>query len=268
LIDQSDCKNCHAIDRQINGPAYQAIAARYRSNRDFAVPSIYRKIIYGGVGNWGQSIMIPHPNIREEEAIQMALWILSLGDPPKPVSTMPLAGMLALAPETGAFVLRAGYRDQPSNGQPSLETQTTLVLRPNTLQAESCDARSEGVGNYKPEGQEQTVLQELKHNAWFVWHQADLVGVKSLTMRFAYGDKKAPQAGGSLEIRRGTRHGPILATVDFESKNAAEMVFETRTVPLLPQHPGIGLQDVFFVCKNPQNQGQSVIAVDWVRFDW
>lgn len=40
LIEQSDCKNCHAVDRQINGPAYQAIAARYRDNKTFAVPTI------------------------------------------------------------------------------------------------------------------------------------------------------------------------------------------------------------------------------------
>ena len=276
LVMQSDCKSCHAVDRTVNGPAFQAIAARYRSNKVFAVPSIYRKIIYGGAGNWGQSAMIPHPQIREEEAIQMSLWILSLGDPPKAVQTLPLQGDYVLKVESAGkmatqatFVLQASYRDRGAEGQPSLENGATLVLRPATLQAENCDARSESVGNYKPFGNDTTVLNELKHNAWFAFRQVDLTGVKSIALRVAYGDKTAPQAGGRLEIRVGTAHGALIGELTFESKNGIQMVFEDRNINLETNHPRPAenpLQDLFFIFRNEQNQGQGVIGVDWIRF--
>jgi cytochrome c len=278
LVEQSDCKNCHAVDRQVNGPAFQAIAERYRSNRGFAVPAIYRKIIYGGVGNWGQSAMIPHPQIREEEAIQMALWILSLGDPPKILRSMPLQGEYILTPqldgkiaEQGAFVWKATYRDRGAQGQPSLENTAALVLRPATLQAEHCDGRSEGVGNYKPFGNDTTVLIELKHNAWFVFRQVDLSRVTSLRLRVAYGDKTYPQAGGRLEIRAGTVHGALIGEAVFDSKNSARMVLEDLKINLSANDRSSiekPLQDLFFVFRNTQNQGQGVIAIDRVQFDF
>jgi cytochrome c len=258
----------------VNGPAFQAIAERYRSNRAFSVSSIYRKIIYGGTGNWGQTAMTPHPQIREEEAIQMCLWILSLGDPPKAVLRIPVFGDYALNPEKegkpaerGAFVLQAKYLDRGSQGQPKLESHAILVLRPATLQAENCDTRSDGVGNYKPFGNDTTLLQELKHNAYFAFRQVDLAGVNSLILRLGYGDKTHPYAGGKLEIRAGTVHGALIGEAVFESKNGERMVFEDRKIEL--KHPFSAespLQDLFFVFRNVQNQGQGVIAVDWVRF--
>lgn len=274
LIESSDCKSCHAVDRQVNGPAFQAIAQRYRGNRDFAVPSIYRKIIYGSSGNWGTGVMIPHPQIREEEAIQMALWILSLGDPPKAVQTIPLSGSYVLTAEKagvpapgGAYVLRATYRDRGANAQAALENSSTLILRPFTLQAEQCDARSEGVGNYKPFGNDTTVLQELKHQAWFAFRQLDFTGIQSVVLRVGYGDKSNPYTGGRLEIHLGSVHGPLIGNAEFVSKNGPKMLFEEKEIRLnLPPENAVeGLPDVYFVFKNEQNQGQGVVAVDWVR---
>lgn len=272
LVEQSDCKSCHAVDRLVNGPAFQAVAERYRSNIAFAVPSIYRKIIYGGAGNWGKSYMTPHPQIREEEAIQMSLWILSLGDPPKPVQTLPLAGAYALAPPNarspGAYVFKAGYRDRGAPGLSPLENGETLVLRPAVMQAEKCDARSDGVGNYKPFDNDTVVLNELKHDAWFVFRRVDLNGVRALTLRTGFGDKRQPSAGGRLEIHTDSPHGPLLGELVFEVKNGERMVFETRQIPIRGNPENERLRDLFFVFKNLQNQGRGVVVVDWVRFDF
>jgi cytochrome c len=276
LIERSDCKSCHALDRTINGPSYQAIAERYRGNKVFAVPAIYRKIIYGGSGNWGQGIMIPHPQIREEEAIQMALWILSLSDPPKaPAQGIAPEGVLSLhsgqwaASGTGALALRARYIDRGAGGLPALSGEDLLLLRPHLLEAEKCDTRSDGVGNYKPFDNDTVVLNELKHNAYFVFRKVDVAHLRSITLRTAYGDRRAPQAGGRMEIRMGSAHGPLLGSSEFVSKNADKMVFEWREIALnIPEAARNGdLQDLFFVFKNLQNQGQGVVAIDWLRFD-
>lgn len=275
LVEQSDCKSCHAVDRLVNGPSFQAIAERYRSNVAFAVPSIYRKIIYGGSGNWGQSYMTPHPQIREEEAIQMSLWILSLGDPPKPVQSLPLQGEYVLAEEkNGAYVFKANYRDRGARGMPVLENSETLVLRPATMQVEKCDSRSEGVGNYRPFDNDTIVLNELKHNAWFVFRQVDLTGIGSLTLRVGYGDKRYPYAGGRLEIRADSPHGKLVGEAKFEVKNSERMVFEERKITLLASERFTSSEmlatfhDLFFIFKNEENQGRGVVAVDWVRFDF
>jgi len=281
LVEQSDCKSCHAVDRQINGPAFQAIAERYRSNVAFAVPSIYRKIIYGGSGNWGQSYMTPHPQIREEEAIQMSLWILSLGAPPKAVQSLPLEGTFALAPPNpaspGAYVFKANYRDRGAQGLPPLENGETLVLRPAMMQAEKCDHRSEGVGNYRPFDNDTTTLNELKHNAYFVFRQVDLTNVGSLTLRVGYGDKRYPYAGGRMEIRTDGPNGNLLGEVKFEVNNGERMVFEERKIDLhinsfnrhsLGEGGSNPYHDLYFVFKNEENQGRGVVALDWVRFDF
>jgi cytochrome c len=268
LVEQSDCKSCHALDKQMNGPAFQAIAERYRNNVAFAVQGIYRKIIYGGAGNWGQSYMTPHPQIREEEAIQMSLWILSLGDPPKPVQSLPLQGKFVLKEANGAYVFKANYRDRGAQGFLSLENGETLVLRPATIQAEKCDTRSEGVGNYKPFDNDTTVLNELKHNAYFAVRQVDLAEVRSLILRIGYGDKRHPCAGGRLEIRAGSPSGNLLGETKFEMKNGERMAFEERKITLLASERLTSLHDLFFVFKNEENQGRGVVATDWVRFDF
>lgn len=170
----------------------------------------------------------------------------------------------------GAFVLFAAYRDRGNQGQPALESGTTLLLVP-LLTSQNCDARSYGVNNYKPFNNDTTVLNELKHDAWFVFRQVDLTRAKSLTLRTVFGDKAYSYAGGRMEIRVGSTHGALIGEATFESKNGEKAVFEERTINLASSVPSTvenPLQDVYFIFKNEQNQGQGVIALDWVRFDF
>jgi cytochrome c len=267
LIAGSDCYSCHAVDRQVNGPAFEAVAARYRNNVDFAVATVYRKIIYGGSGNWGNHPMSAHPNIREEDAIEMARWILALGDPPKPQQSLPLSGVFALPAEKGAYLLQASYRDRGKNGLPALSTETVLVLRPFLFQAENCDDRSRGVGNYKPFDNDTTTLNELKHNAWFAINQVDLSNIRSLTLRLGSGDSRNTYCGGRLEIHTGKPTGPLLAKVDISAANEKRMVFRYVEIPFNTPAPA-GYCTLYFVFKNEANQGQGVVGLDWLRFNW
>ena len=123
------------------------------------------------------------------------------------------------------------------------------------------------MGNYKPFNNDTTVLNELKHNAWFAFNQVDLHRVKSLALRLGYGDKTYPYCGGRLEIRSGSVHGPLVAEASFESKNGEKMVFEERTLQLTKAQSGWSLQNLYFIFRNEQNQGQGVIGLDWIRFD-
>jgi cytochrome c len=73
LIKDSDCSSCHAVDRQVVGPAYSAVAKRYAGQTD-AVEKLAAKIREGGSG------MTPHPDLTDAQRSDMVKWILSQTD--------------------------------------------------------------------------------------------------------------------------------------------------------------------------------------------
>jgi cytochrome c len=74
LIQSSDCSSCHAVDREVVGPAYSAVAKRYAGQAD-AVNKLAAKIRDGGGG------MTPHPDLTDSQRNDMVKWILSLTQP-------------------------------------------------------------------------------------------------------------------------------------------------------------------------------------------
>ena len=77
LIEQSGCKTCHNIEKQTVGPAYIAVAERYKTN-PFTVEMLVNKVRQGGSGNWGSQVMNPHPHLSEEDVEVMVNYILNL----------------------------------------------------------------------------------------------------------------------------------------------------------------------------------------------
>jgi cytochrome c len=73
LVQASDCSSCHAVDRQVVGPAYTGIAKRYAGQTD-ALSKLAAKIRDGGGG------MTPHPDLTETQRTEIAKWILSRTD--------------------------------------------------------------------------------------------------------------------------------------------------------------------------------------------
>jgi len=70
LIKASDCSSCHAVDHEVVGPAYSAIAKRYAGQSD-AVEKLAAKIRDGGNG------MTPHPDLTDPQRTEIVKWILS-----------------------------------------------------------------------------------------------------------------------------------------------------------------------------------------------
>lgn len=77
LIGSSDCTTCHAIDKKIIGPAYVDVAKKYE-NTPAVIDTLVSKIKNGGMGNWGNIPMTPHPDLSEADAQEMVKYILSL----------------------------------------------------------------------------------------------------------------------------------------------------------------------------------------------
>ena len=70
LIKGSDCSSCHALDQEVVGPAFSAIAKRYAGQAD-ATEKLAAKIREGGSG------MTPHPDLTDAQRREMVKWILS-----------------------------------------------------------------------------------------------------------------------------------------------------------------------------------------------
>lgn len=77
LVAYSDCRTCHTVDERFKGPAFRDIAKRYPVNNGY-IELLAQRIIIGGSGAWGHSVMSPHPDLSLEDARIMVKYILSL----------------------------------------------------------------------------------------------------------------------------------------------------------------------------------------------
>ena len=68
---------CHGWERNYVGPSFASIAQRYQARSD-AETYLAGRIRGGSVGEWGNVIMPRHPQISEQQALQMARWLLAV----------------------------------------------------------------------------------------------------------------------------------------------------------------------------------------------
>lgn len=81
-ISDGRCNQCHAKDKKLVGPSYQAIADLYRkSNRDSTVARLTKKVTRGGYGSWGVVPMPENPYVTTAEAQWLVEYILDLPAP-------------------------------------------------------------------------------------------------------------------------------------------------------------------------------------------
>lgn len=78
LTAKSDCFTCHKLTETSIGPAYAAIAAKYKILDQPAMDSMVKQIINGGAGRWSTVPMTPHPNIPKDDAQLMVHYIMSI----------------------------------------------------------------------------------------------------------------------------------------------------------------------------------------------
>jgi cytochrome c len=78
LVSKNNCFTCHKIDEAFTGPTYRQVAEKYGNEPDTIVSHLAKKIISGGSGVWGQTPMIPHPQVSQADAEKMVKYILLL----------------------------------------------------------------------------------------------------------------------------------------------------------------------------------------------
>ncbi len=127
LINDSDCKACHAIATKINGPSYQMIAQKYS---EVDLPMLVGKIQNGGAGVWGETPMAAHPQLKKEDITEMVNYILSLKET-RP--SLPIQGTLRFDQHDtkntqGIYVLTVAYTDKGNGDIPAIASKEQFVF--------------------------------------------------------------------------------------------------------------------------------------------
>jgi cytochrome c551/c552 len=128
-----DCKACHKVDEKSVGPAYTAVAMKYKKDPK-ASAYLIDKIKKGGGGVWGEVAMSAHPDIPDNDLQQIVKWILSLSAEGKEKKSLPAKGTIQPNENNkGQLYFTAMYTDRGGNGIKPLTGKKTLVLRSNDL---------------------------------------------------------------------------------------------------------------------------------------
>ncbi len=257
LIEKGDCRACHALQKQSVGPAYEVVAQRYRADAG-AVARLSQKIINGGGGVWGESMMSAHPQVSSDDAARMVRYILSLADQSR---SLPPSGTLALnrhsktpaAGQPGRYILTTEYSDNPRPPVGANPVREVLTLRHPQVLAATADAVD------RVARRNGTRVQTTRFNAQganMLFRNLDLSGIRQLTLHWW-----SSKIDGVWEIRSGSPTGPILAEVPFDhAKDAVE-----KTAPLQPTSQST---DVYIILR--ATQGKPDIwngpELEWVRF--
>lgn len=76
FAQQKGCFACHDINTKKVGPAFKDVAKKF-AGQPGAEEEIAKRIKNGGVGTWG-NVPMPPQNVTEQEAKDLAKWVLSL----------------------------------------------------------------------------------------------------------------------------------------------------------------------------------------------
>lgn len=252
LMRQSDCLNCHAMETPLVGPAFLAIADKYRKQPD-APELLNQKVRLGGSGVWGQIPMLAHPQHTEDEVAIMLRWLLALEKGKGgPTLSRGLDGQVT-APKDGkpgTLLLEATYTDLGAGPAGSLSGKGTVTLRHRRLEAESAE-----VDGGKKAGK---VVGSTNHGATLKFTGLNLANSKGITILASTGGAK----GSQVEVRLDSPTGPLLATVDITYTGDWNKLVENKA----PLGPSTGRHDVYLVLTNPK-KGGGLMNIDWVQFD-
>ena len=77
LAKKYGCVGCHDIDKKKVGPAWQAVADKYKGDAG-AADKLNAKIAKGGGGVWGPVPMPPQPKLSDADRKELVTFILGL----------------------------------------------------------------------------------------------------------------------------------------------------------------------------------------------
>ncbi len=262
LYASLDCKSCHTPATKSIGPSLKDISIKYNGKAG-AADILALKIIKGGSGNWGSYPMPPHPDLKENDAREIANYILNLD---KPIKKLPLNGKITLSEHRGkgiegSYVLQASYTDNGANGIEPLTTRDYLVLRNPLIQMEDYHEGDVSVIIATLNNGFVSYIANITNGKFTRFNNIDLNHVKAIRFRI-----QEQGAGGIIQVRRGAKDGPLIGEIKIKSGQEAAKKAWTEVVLPLSTVKQSGIQDLFLVFKNEKVK-TPLFHIDWMKFE-
>ena len=253
LIAESDCKACHTIDKKSVGPSYTEVAKHYKG-KEGAVDLLAKKVIAGGGGNWGESVMSAHPQVPLADAKEMVQYILSLAEPKEKKKLLPLKGQIPLTEHQeeeprGRYILTASYTDKGGKVVGPLTTTEELSLRNARVNPVFADAHS-GFPRWG------NSLSGGDHKSFILLKEVDLTGIKRFTYTYNSGDKE-----GMIEARIGSQEGPAISKIAYEASGSTD-----KQITAEVSTPTSGKHNIYFVVLKPEKPNKGIITIKEIYF--
>ena len=77
MAKKYNCTACHQLDKKTVGPAYKAVAKKYKGQAD-AAAKLAAKVKKGGSGVWGPVPMPPNAAVPDADIQKLVAWILAM----------------------------------------------------------------------------------------------------------------------------------------------------------------------------------------------
>ena len=208
LAESMDCKTCHKENEASIGPNYLEIAEKYKKELG-ASGYLEEKIIEGGSGVWGEVVMPAHPTVTQNEARQIALYILSLAKDASIEESLPPSGKIIPKPiqGTNVMVLTASYTDNGVGKARPLTGSASASLQSNTVPV-SPDLKMEGFNAFKFNGMDLLIVPA--DEGWFALENLDLTGVKSAMLTVGW--QAPPTSERHFELRKDAVDGELIGS--------------------------------------------------------
>jgi cytochrome c len=265
IMEETDCKACHAENKKVSGPSYLEIAKKYTKNdRNYLID----RVIKGGSGVWGEALMSPHPQLEVSEVRKMVDYILSLNpDKDFKEQLLPISGIVEFKEHTkvnggGKYVLMASYLDKGHDNIPNstLSGSAQIIFKAPKIEAEDM-LLGEGLSTWSAGGAE--LVGSIRHNTHIGLENISLKTLKSISFSAFYSANYNYK--GILEVRQGSPTGTIIGSEELGYFNETNEAFKNYTIKLQPTANEASL---YFVFKNFADTEQYVANANWFTLNY
>jgi cytochrome c551/c552 len=248
-----DCKGCHKENEKSIGPSFMQVAQKYVKDPN-AVTYLSHKIISGGGGVWGETVMAAHPNLPEGDAQQIVQLVLSLSNQGAVKKSLPQSGTITPPANTkpgAALVLSASYTDKGGNNIKALTGRNIAVLNSSTVMFTGKE-KADGFTPYSYNGSYIMVLP--KAQGWFAVDSIDLTGVISVGMMLGW--QAPPKYGYDFELRSDAPDGKVLGTGSLTPPADKKQQFGSVAIKMQPVTDG--QYHTIYIVSKPKDPKETV----------
>jgi cytochrome c len=249
LIELSDCKSCHAVDKKSIGPSYKKVAKKYKGQFEIE-GKLSDKIIKGGGGVWGEQVMAAHPQLSKEDVKEMIKYIFSLADDKK--ASKPVKGEYLTKDngKAGTYIFSASYTDKGANNLGTMTGSSTLTLRSPNVKANAYDSQKETV-KYSVNGLGEVVVA-MADKSYIAFNQIDLTSINSFTVNAIASDDRT--VGGKIELHLDSPNGQLIGSGEVTKSSSKPLKIAVNTA-------NIGTRNLYFVFTNSDTKGKALFAL-------